>query len=131
VIRTVHGFGYAFAGEAVEDARAPARTVFACRLVWGTREIGLAEGENVIGRAEGSAVRIDSPRVSRRHARIVVSGGAGSIEDLGSKNGTFVKGQRITAPYRLADGDQIRLGSVVITFRIPPIAGSTESVQSR
>src|SRR5436309_4580867 len=45
-IRTVHGFGYAFCGEANESFRSPARPAFTCSLVWGTREIALAEGEN-------------------------------------------------------------------------------------
>ena len=50
-----------------------------------------------------------------------------SIEDLGSKNGTFVRGKRIQAPSPLADGDEIRLGSVPMTFRIFAISGSTET----
>jgi DNA-binding winged helix-turn-helix (wHTH) protein len=90
-IRTVRGFGYAFCG-AIEDERAAPRAAgdAACRLEWGHREIPLREGENVLGRTDDAVVWIDSPRVSRRHARIVVSGGAATIEDLGSKNGTTV-----------------------------------------
>jgi pSer/pThr/pTyr-binding forkhead associated (FHA) protein len=61
----------------------------------------------------------------------VLSGLAATIEDLGSKNGTFVGGSRVTRPHQLTDGDQIRLGPVVITFRIPPPVGSTDTVSSR
>ncbi len=72
---------------------------------------------------------IDAPGVSRHHARIRVEKGAATLEDLGSKNGTFLRGEPVTAPTRLEDGDQIRLGSVIVTFRIPPPAGSTETVR--
>ncbi|HEX6739786.1 MAG TPA: FHA domain-containing protein, partial [Vicinamibacteria bacterium] len=111
-IRTVPRFGYAFAGEAsagpppAVEAPAAGRP----RLVLDEREIALGDGENVIGRDEGLAVRIDSPGVSRRHARIVVRGDEASLEDLGSKNGTFVGEQRLEAPRLLADGDVISLG---------------------
>ena len=49
------------------------------------------------------------------------------LEDLGSKNGTYVGGDRVTIPRQLADGDQVRLGSVVITFRVPQPSGATET----
>ncbi len=70
---------------------------------------------------------IDAPGVSRYHARIVVAAGQAAVEDLGSKNGTYVRDRRVDAPLTLGDGDQIRLGSVVVTFRIPPVTGSTET----
>ena len=98
-IRTVRGFGYAFCGAAEEEGagRRAAEGTAACRLEWDKREIPLREGENIIGRTDDAVVWIDSPRVSRRHARIVVSGGNATIEDLGSKNGTSVSGRRIAA----------------------------------
>jgi pSer/pThr/pTyr-binding forkhead associated (FHA) protein len=96
-------------------------------LVWETRQVPLTEGDNILGRAPDAAVWIDALGVSRHHARIIVEGGDATVEDLGSKNGTYVGAERVTAPCRLADGDQIRLGSVVITFRIPPPVGSTET----
>jgi pSer/pThr/pTyr-binding forkhead associated (FHA) protein len=68
--------------------------------------------------------------VSRRHARIVVSGDRALVEDLGSKNGTHVRGERITTPADLVDGDEIRIGSVVVTFRMPSRPGSTTSLIS-
>jgi pSer/pThr/pTyr-binding forkhead associated (FHA) protein len=54
--------------------------------------VSLHDGENVIGREEDAAAWIESASVSRRHARIVVSGGTATLEDLGSKNGTFLRG---------------------------------------
>jgi DNA-binding winged helix-turn-helix (wHTH) protein len=114
-VRTVHGVGYTFAGEGVDDPQ-PHR-VSSCRLVWDSRRIPLCEGENLLGRAADAVVTIDSTRVSRRHARITVSGIQATLEDLGSKNGTFLGGRRIGAPMELADGDEIEVGPVRLLFR--------------
>lgn len=131
-VQTLHRFGYRFVAAVEQVLPADQESVTQVRywLVWETKQIALAEGVNVLGRAPDAAVWVDAPGVSRNHARITVAGRDATVEDLGSKNGTFVKGGRVTAPHLLADGDQIRLGSVVITFRIPPPAGSTESVQA-
>ena len=123
-LRTVHRFGYAFCGEAADELLG-ARASFACALSWEGREIGLAEGENVIGRDEGCSVRIDAPRVSRRHACIRVRGLEASIEDLGSKNGTFLRGQKLTGEAGLEDGDEIGVGGARFTFRAAYGPGST------
>jgi pSer/pThr/pTyr-binding forkhead associated (FHA) protein len=98
--------------------------------VWEARQIALSEGENILGRAPDASVWIDAPGVSRHHARILLQGASAAVEDLGSKNGTYVSGRRITQALQLTDGDQIRLGSVVVTFRIPPPAGSTETAHN-
>ena len=87
----------------------------------------LTEGENIIGRETDASVWIDAKGVSRHHARIVVRRGEATVEDLGSKNGTYVGADRVTAPRLLADGDQVRLGPVVITFRVPQLPGPTET----
>jgi DNA-binding winged helix-turn-helix (wHTH) protein len=126
-IRTVYGFGYAFSGD-VEDAAPPRsarRPVARCRLLWGRKEIVLSEGENILGRGPESIEWIDRDTVSRRHARISINGDAAVIEDLGSKNGTFLCGRRVEDERPLADGDAIKLGSVPLTFRVLPDAGST------
>jgi len=131
-IRTVHRFGYWFVGEVSEDIlpASPAPALLRYWLMWETRQIPLSPGVNVLGRAPDAAVWIDAPGVSRHHARICVEGADATVEDLGSKNGTYVRGQRVTAPSPLCDGDQIRLGSVVISFRIPAPSGSTETVRA-
>ena len=75
------------------------------RVLWEKRIIPLVEGENVLGRDEQATVRIDAPGVSRRHALIRVEGTGAMIEDLGSKNGTFLGRQAVVArPTPLPDG---------------------------
>ena len=128
-LRTMHRFGYWFIGS-VHDGHAeedPVRSATRYWLVWETRQVPLTEGDNILGRAPDAAVWIDALGVSRHHARIIINGRDATVEDLGSKNGTYVGAERVTAPCRLDDGDQIRLGSVVITFRVPPPVGSTET----
>ena len=69
---------------------------------------------------------IDSAKVSRRHTRIVADGDKAILEDLGSKNGTYVEGKRVREPVALSDGDQISIGPVVLVFRVAG-AQSTET----
>jgi DNA-binding winged helix-turn-helix (wHTH) protein len=97
------------------------------RLILGLREIELAEGENVVGRDRDAALWIDHTAVSRRHARIVISDGITTLEDLGSKNGTYLKGERIAGVVPLADGDEIRIGPIAMTFRVMSRVGTTQT----
>jgi DNA-binding winged helix-turn-helix (wHTH) protein len=129
-VKTIHRFGYWFIGDVVELSPAEKRSRSPIRywLVWDTRQIALADGDNIVGRAPDAAVWIDAPGVSRHHARIRLEGAQATVEDLGSKNGTYLGGERLTAPLPLADGDQIRLGSIVVTFRIPPPPETTDTV---
>jgi DNA-binding winged helix-turn-helix (wHTH) protein len=129
-IRTVHGFGYAFSAEARSDRGppgAPEEVVF--KLLWADREIALRSGENVLGREREAAAWIDVHSVSRRHARILVAGEVATLEDLGSKNGTFLGDEAVTAPRLLSDGDRIRVGTVEMTLRRYRGGLSTESVR--
>jgi DNA-binding winged helix-turn-helix (wHTH) protein len=118
-IRTVHGFGYAFAGAASEVPRERRETSgpSSWRLIWDDRVIPVPEGETILGRDPLAGIRIPSESVSRRHARIVIARGAATIEDLDSKNGTYLRGARIAAPKTLKDGDSLRIASVTLTFR--------------
>ncbi len=121
-LRTVHGFGYAFRGEIVPGTeRAPG---LAARLIWEDSVFALKPGDNVLGRSEEASVRIDAAGVSRRHARIIVTDDAATIEDLASKNGTFLCERRIEARTPLRDGDRLRLGRQLLVFRS---VGSTAS----
>jgi FHA domain len=70
-----------------------------------------------VGRIEGADIYIADPSVSGRHARIINGSQGIEIEDLGSTNGTFVAGQRISRS-RLRNGDRVTLGSVDFTFLI-------------
>ena len=123
LVRTVYGRGYAFSGEAVDEASG-------CALAWADRLIPLAEGENLIGRGEDCHVRIQSTKVSRRHARILVAGALATLEDLGSKNGTFIGARAVESPTRLAEGDEILVGAAVLRFRGPAGPGPTETASS-
>jgi DNA-binding winged helix-turn-helix (wHTH) protein len=129
-IRTVHRFGYSFCAQADLLKRAAGRdTVF--KLLWADREFALQEGENILGRERDTAAWVDVYSVSRRHARIVVSGDRATLEDLGSKNGTFVKGEAVTKPRLLKDGDRLRIGTVEMIVRRYAGAVSTQSARSQ
>jgi DNA-binding winged helix-turn-helix (wHTH) protein len=119
-LRTVHGLGYAFCGVVTDDAprRRSARRGLHFRLTWEGGDVSLTEGENVLGRVEDAAAWIESASVSRRHARILISEGKARLEDLGSKNGTFLNGRKIASAVALADDDEIRLGLMPLTFRV-------------
>jgi DNA-binding winged helix-turn-helix (wHTH) protein len=129
-VRTVHGFGYAFCGEAREDHGAkvpgPARR-WSCWILHGDKRTELMSGETLIGRDPGVVLFIDHPSVSRRHARILVTEGRASIEDLGSKNGTRVDDRKVESPVALADGDRIVVGHVALTYRAFTFPYSTET----
>jgi DNA-binding winged helix-turn-helix (wHTH) protein len=126
-IRTIRRFGYSFCGTVTDDST-PGSTPLGSWLMCEGRQIRLAEGENIIGREPEAAVWLDFFAVSRRHARIVISGDRATVEDLGSKNGTHVRGKRISGTVDLEDGDEIRIGSVVLSFRMPARPGSTVSL---
>ena len=104
-----------------------ARSGARCWLLCGRREFPLADGEHVIGREPDAGVWLDSPKVSRRHARLTVTGMHAIIEDLSSKNGTLVGGNRISASRALEPGDEIRVGPYALTFRVGIEPRSTET----
>ena len=117
-IRTARRFGYAFCGTTVDVGRtAPSGTTL-CWLVKDGRRLPLLPGENVLGREPEGGINLDSPTVSRRHARILISATGATLEDLDSKNGTFLRGQRVSTAMALSNGDEIRAGSVVLRFRM-------------
>lgn len=70
-----------------------------------------------IGRDPSNPIEISDPQISRQHARITRQGGMMILEDLGSTNGTFVNGMRLTSPHALSSGDVVGLGdAVTLTF---------------
>lgn len=105
LVRTVHRIGYAFASPAVAEEAAR------FSILLGDDEIPLKSGENVIGRDPKDAIVIHASEVSRHHARLVVAGTTVTLEDLGSKNGTFVGTERVTAPVEVRPGDEILVGT--------------------
>lgn len=127
-IRTAHAVGYAFCGEASEAAGAgPTPPGPSCWLEWGGQRFPLSMGTYHLGRHPDVEIRLDHASVGRRHARLVVTTEGVMLEDFASKNGTFLAGERITAPVQLADGDEVRIGSVLVTFHLRAHSGSTET----
>jgi DNA-binding winged helix-turn-helix (wHTH) protein len=129
-VRTVHRVGYAFSAAAQEIHARPSVSEKAAIAVWllrGQRRIPLEAGESILGRDPGAAVHLDDPSVSRRHARILVADDGATIEDLGSKNGTFLDEQKVEQAVMLADGARLRVGTVELTVRIFPVPDSTQS----
>jgi DNA-binding winged helix-turn-helix (wHTH) protein len=128
-VRTVHGVGYAFCGQA-EGHRAVPSDDAANRmwLVYEGRTVVLEQPETIIGRDPKCAIWIDVPGVSRRHAAIrLVSNGVMTnavLEDLASTNGTFVNDRPVNSPVTLEDGQTIRVGEATLTFRASASAGA-------
>jgi pSer/pThr/pTyr-binding forkhead associated (FHA) protein len=112
----VYAFGYAFEAPAEESLGDGAAEFGACLLTWGTQHFRLKEGAHVLGRDGTVEIALDGTTISRRHARIVVQAGRVTIEDLGSKNGTFVGEERVTGERALRDRDEIRIGDYLLTF---------------
>lgn len=137
-LRTVHRVGYAFSGAAVTDTEPPKDPIGGPRqwLVWKDRTFVLTEDAAVIGRDPDCAIWIDAPGVSRRHARIrrIPRGRriVALLEDLGSTNGTFLRGERLATPQPLEDGDAIKIGRTTVLFRNWSAGGSpTKRVRAK
>ena len=126
-IRTVFAFGFAFVAD-VADETAPAPAAASIwRLVGEHVDLPLLVGANVVGRGAPDVLAIDTPTISRRHARLTVTQGLVTCEDLDSKNGTWVGTTRVTTAVPVRDGDAIRFGAVLTTLRrLGP--ASTESM---
>ena len=132
-VRTVHGYGYAFAADVThERPRGAAGGGSGSSGDWWLHSESvharLGEGDHLVGRELPIDVWLDSGSVSRRHARVTVERGAVWIEDLGTKNGTWVGGQRITAKTAVPDGAEVRFGAVTLRLHWAMSAGSTETL---
>jgi DNA-binding winged helix-turn-helix (wHTH) protein len=129
LVRTIHGYGYAFVGD-ITDARPldrPDRAI-ACRILLGEREIVLAAGVHIIGRAPDAAIYVYDGGVSRHHARITIDASGAVLEDLGSKNGTVLDGRTIDRPTPLVDGVRIVVGATALKFRSLAPLTTTDTV---
>src|SRR5512139_3833946 len=71
------------------------------------------DGEVTVGRAAHSTIVVDDDQVSRNHARVRRHGDIIEIEDLNSRNGTWVNGERLDAKRRLISGDEVSIGPIV------------------
>jgi FHA domain len=133
LVRTVHRFGYAFQAETSPELLpgVPPAGGPNAWLLGTTAEVALLPGENILGREGDGIILVKSSTVSRRHARIVIDAKGGVVEDLRSKNGTYVNDRRVTGTTPIADGDQVRIGSLLFTFRMAQTSKSTETQSSR
>ena len=118
-IRTVRRFGYGFCAPVTRLAESGRSLESGTAwVIWGNKSIAVAEGDTILGRALDATIRFDVPGVSRRHACISVAGMNVTVEDLGSQNGTFVRGEKISGRATLGDGDELRLGPISILVRL-------------
>ncbi len=93
----------------------------------GIERFELGPLETSIGRHPGCDIVVDAGAVSRYHAKLVREGEEYTVEDLGSRNGTFLNGQLLTAPQQLQEGDRIRISDVELIFHqetTPPFSQS-------
>jgi DNA-binding winged helix-turn-helix (wHTH) protein len=114
-VRTVHGVGYAFCGVSAQDSAPSTQAPIGLWLLFGDSRLPLVQGEHLIGRSPKSIVPISDITISRNHARIVV-GDEVIVVDLGSRNGTYLNGERVLAPSALRHGDRLTVGSLMMTF---------------
>jgi pSer/pThr/pTyr-binding forkhead associated (FHA) protein len=119
--------GLAFFVAVVRDRRGPPPPPKLDAAIPGSIELVVDDGTSIVtrrfgrrilaGRAPTADLRIDDPRVSRLHARIEMRDDGVYVEDLGSRNGTLVDGEPVAKSRRLANGDEITIGTASIIFR--------------
>lgn len=131
-IETIHRRGYRLIAPVHFDETSSfmnSATHFSYLAVARGIEVPLFDGANLIGRGPDTAIMIPSMKVSRHHAKITVEHDAASLEDLGSKNGTYLNGTKIQEPVQLDGGDLIGVGCVTETVLVVDSLGrrTTES----
>jgi hypothetical protein len=127
-VETVVGKGYRFVA-AVQGSRGSG-PIAGYAVMRGRQEFNLEPGENILGRDPGVSVFIDHPSVSRRHARILIGRDEAVLEDMKSRNGTFLDGRRLSDSAPLVQGAVIGLGPITLTFRVKATPASTLPVKS-
>ena len=116
-VATVPRHGYRFVASVSEehqDTNWPATSPHC--IVWDQREYPLREGITVIGRGEDADLRIPLPSLSRHHARVIVRGLEATLEDLGSRHGSWRGSTRVRGAVGLSGGDEIRLGTASLVY---------------
>ncbi len=110
---------YSTAGRVAEplEERARSRNETALLMIDGKRLVVGPAGAT-LGRSRQCDVMLDDPNVSRTHAEIRPRGGSWVLSDLGSTNGARLNGRRIEGPEVLKPGDEIELGTSLITFEL-------------
>lgn len=98
-------------------ARSQARRLVVTEGALAGTTIGLSDTVVTLGRADDSTLVISDDYASTRHARLVPSDGAWTLEDLGSTNGTYLSGAKVVRPTPVPIGQQIRIGKTVLELR--------------
>mgnify|MGYP000176875863 CR=1 FL=1 len=89
----------------------------------GEEHVLSADKPTICGRSRDAHIRIEDDLVSRRHTKISFVNGRFMVEDLGSKNGTFLNGEKLTAPVELKAGDYLRIGEATFHVVVPCLVG--------
>ena len=100
------------------------RAVASFRLLWGSRNLELDSGVVLFGRSDDCQLCTDDPLVSRQHARFEISDNQAFVQDLGSRNGVEVNGERIFQRTSLHPGDRIKIGNQLLSFLFGRETGS-------
>ena len=87
------------------------------------QEHELTRGELIIGRSSSCGLVLSDEKISRQHARLRIDGQSMLIEDLRSRNGTFLNGERVESA-DLRVGDEIRLGDTTLRLTTPGVEGT-------
>ena len=93
------------------------------------RAIRIATSPFTVGRKNGTALTIDNPSVSGEHAELTIDDGNLFVRDLGSTNGTFVNGMRITTPCKVKHGDLVQFAQIVFRAGIQTEMRDSRTVQ--
>jgi DNA-binding winged helix-turn-helix (wHTH) protein len=129
-LRTLPRVGYAFVADTQEVDDAATSAAHRIWLFIENRWVPVANGVTILGREGPGVLEIPGTTVSRQHARLHVSQGEVALEDLGSKNGTWLGGTRVTGRVPLSDGDRFLLGSAQIRISFATPGATTETVAS-
>ena len=81
------------------------------------RRIRLSAQGHVVGRSPEAEITIDDPYASEFHARVGIQDERIMVHDLGSTNGTYVNGRRVSAPTTVSRGDTVQIGKTILEVR--------------
>mgnify|MGYP000571915658 CR=1 FL=1 len=82
-----------------------------------TERVRIRPKGHVIGRSPDADIRISDPYSSEFHARVGIQDGDVVVHDLGSTNGTYVNGRRVTSPTLVTRGDTVQIGKTILEVR--------------
>ena len=117
LIRTLHRFGYAFAGQIEREVSVNSTEPVLGWLIADTWRLPLRPGETILGREGEGVVALPSPSVSRQHAALSIEGTAARLRDLAARTARLWMSYASRVPSPLRDGAQLRFGTLHVTYR--------------